>query len=79
MATTRRSAFPAPGTVEFARAVNKLSQRLVDMPRSESCQWSYFTFLREKGIAWPPTTTDSLELCTWALDALENHDSSSSF
>jgi hypothetical protein len=73
MATTQRRAFPEPGTGDFALAVNELGRRLVNMPRSESRQWSYFTFLREKGIAWPPTTRESLELCTWALDALENY------
>jgi hypothetical protein len=64
---------PEPGTEDFGRAVSEVGRRLVNMPQSESRQWSYFTFLREKGIAWPPTTTDALELCTWALDALEDY------
>jgi hypothetical protein len=76
MPATRSGTYPEPGTEDFGRAVSDLCRRLVNMPRSESRQWSYFTFLREKGIAWPPTTTDALELCTWALDALENSDGS---
>jgi hypothetical protein len=73
MTATRGRTYPEPGTEDFGRAVSELGQRLVNMPRSESRQWSYFSFLREKGIAWPPTTTEALELCTWALDALENY------